>query len=149
MTNEAITQAIKILIAHYPYRYQGEDMNALAQRIGSDFSDVSGKSFLYVLELKCRESRNPVDLNDVHSRALLVDTGKITNYEKKRMALEEHLATPRDQFRTESFFSMFAEDEPRDYDQTSRELVEALNEAIRELPRECIEAYGIEEVKLT
>ena len=149
MNNEAIKQVISVLMAHYPYRYKDEDLNKLGQRIGAEFGDVSGRSFLYVLESRASESRNPVDLNEIHRRAKMLDDHYLRQYEIAKARYLEHLNTPPKDFRPSvDFFSMFGAEcmKTETYESKRTELKGHLNEAIKNLPDEIRTTKNIKEV---
>ena len=149
MNNEAIKQVISVLMAHYPYRYKDEDLNKLGQRIGAEFGDVSGRSFLYVLESRASESRNSVDLNEIHRRAKMLDDHYTRQYEIARDRYFEHLNTSPSDFRPSvDFFSMFGAEcmKQETYESKRTELKGHLNDAIRNLPDEIRIGKNIKEV---
>ena len=149
MNNEAIKQVISVLMAHSPYRYKDEDLNKLGQRIGAEFGDVSGRSFLYVLESRASESRNSVDLNEIHRRAKMLDDHYTRQYEIARDRYFEHLNTSPSDFRPSvDFFSMFGAEcmKQETYESKRTELKGHLNDAIRNLPDEIRIGKNIKEV---
>lgn len=149
MTNESIRQSIKILMAHYPYRYKSEDAAELVDKMQTEFSDVSGRSFLYVLESRASESRNPVDLNEIHRRAKMLDDHYLRQYEIARERYLEHVNTPPKDFRPSvDFFSMFGAEclKQETYESKRTELKGHLNEAIKNLPDEIRTTKNIKEV---
>lgn len=148
MNADSINQAIKILVAHYPYKYKGDESD-LAIRMTADFGDVSGRSFLYVLESRASESRNPVDLNEIHRRAKMLDDHYLRQYEIAKTRYLEHLNTPPKDFRPSvDFFSMFGAECLRQetYESKRTELKGHLNEAIKNLPDEIRMVKNIKEV---
>lgn len=148
MNNDSIKQAVDILVAHYPFRYRDHE-NETAIRISADFSDVSGRSFLYVLESRASESRNPVDLNEIHRRAKMLDDHYLRQYEIAKERYLEHLNTPPKDFRPSvDFFSMFGAEcmKQETYESKRTELKDHLNEAIKNLPDEIRITKNIKEV---
>ena len=148
MTNEAISQIIGILTAYYPARYKNEDVKQLGRSIATQFSNISGQSFVNILELRCKQTRNPVDLYEVAKRAKLLDEHLVAQYEAKAAQFAEHIAKGRENFdTTPDIFELFgAVGVVKDFDEYTEDYRRQLNEAIRNLPSEYRKKNGIMEV---
>ena len=148
MTSEAINQIIAILTDHYPARYKNEDVGQLGKSIASQFSNISGQSFVAILEQRCKATRNPVDLYEVARRAEFLDNHLVTQYEAKLRQYAEHIAKGRENFdTTPDIFELFgAVGVVKDFDECTEDYRRQLNEAIRNLPSEYRKKNGITEV---
>ena len=148
MTSEAINQIIGILTAYYPARYKNEDVKQLGRSIATQFSNISGQSFVNILELRCKQTRNPVDLYEVAKRAKLLDEHLVAQYEAKAAQFAEHIAKGRENFdTTPDIFELFgAVGVVKDFDEYTEDYRRQLNEAIRNLPSEYRKKNGIMEV---
>ena len=148
MTAEAIKQIIAILTEHYPARYKNEDVGQLGKSIASQFSNISGQSFVAILEQRCKATRNPVDLYEVARRAEFLDNHLVTQYEAKLRQYAEHIAKGRENFdTTPDIFELFgAVGVVKDFDECTEDYRRQLNEAIRNLPSEYRKKNGIMEV---
>lgn len=148
MTSEAISQIIEILTAHFPARYKNEEIGQLGQSIAKQFSNISGQSFVAILEQRCKATRNPVDLYEVARRAEFLDNHLVTQYEAKLRQYAEHIAKGRENFdTTPDIFELFgAVGVVKDFDEYTEDYRRQLNEAIRNLPSEYRKKNGIKEV---
>lgn len=148
MTSEAINQIIGILTAYYPARYKNEDVKQLGRSIATQFASISGQSFVAILELRCKQTRNPVDLYEVAKRAKLLDDHLVTQYEFKRSQYDDLMTKGREGFdETPDFLSMFgAIGMVKRFDEYAEMYKKQLNEAIRNLPTEYRIKNGITEV---
>ena len=148
MTNEAISQIIDILLAYFPARYKNEDVKQLGRSIATQFASISGQSFVNILELRCKQTRNPVDLYEVAKRAKLLDEHLVTQYEFKRSQYDDLMTKGRENFdETPDYLSMFgAIGMVKRFDDYAEMYKKQLNEAIRNLPTEYRIKNGIKEV---
>ena len=148
MTSEAINQIIGILTAYYPARYKNEDVKQLGRSIATQFSNISGQSFVNILELRCKQTRNPVDLYEAAKRAKLLDEHLVTQYEFKRSQYDDLMTKGRENFdTTPDIFELFgAVGVVKDFDEYAEDYRRQLNEAIRNLPTEYRIKNGIGEV---
>ena len=148
MTSEAISQIIEILTAHFPARYKNEEIGQLGQSIAKQFSNISGQNFVAILEQRCKQTRNPVDLYEVAKRAEFLDNHLVTQYEAKLRQYAEHIAKGRENFdTTPDIFELFgAVGVVKDFDEYTEDYRRQLNEAIRNLPSEYRKKNGIKEI---
>lgn len=148
MTTNGIVKMVETLNNFYPYKFKPENNDSLIFGLRSEFSDCYDEPTLEVLELKCRESRNPVDLRDVKKRSKLLLNLYVNNYEAKLKAYNDHLSQSVEEYNAKpSLFSLFGDPEPRDdYKEIAEELRQELNQAIKALPMEYRAENGIKEV---
>lgn len=147
MTDNHIEQIINILLSNFPNGYKNRNLEELGGYIAYNFGDVTGESFIQVLNTKVRESRNTPDLHEIHRRAKLVDSFLVDNYHHKLKDYNDHLSQSVEDYNTQpSLFSLFGDPEPRKTYEETRELLRAeLNKAISGLPDEFRQANGIKE----
>ena len=148
MTINGIVKMVETLNAFYPYKFKPENNDSLIFGLRSEFSDCYDEPTLEVLEIKCKESRNPVDLREVKKRSKLLLNLYVNNYEAKLRAYNDHLAKGEADYSVlPSVFALFGDPDGKpSFEEMAESLRKGLNYSIGNLPIEYRTENGIKEV---